>query len=202
MVRGYQEQGSAPGQDAVGPSTQGVGLGDRLRFGGADMQQVLPLVVGKGRGPILDQRAVQVRHARTPPREATITSSSARVGMASAQASLAATTAPAALAYSAICPGSQPESRPCTRAPPNASPAPSPQTTSTGCGGTTVIVSRVATRTPSPPILTRASCTPLSRSRRAASCGSAVPTATSTSARFPTTTLACSMSLSYSARAS
>ena len=60
----------------------------------------------------------------------------------------------------------------------------------------------VATSTPSAPFLTRASSTPWSSSRRAASSGSAVPTATSTSARLPTTTVTCSSISSYSRRAS
>ena len=124
------------------------------------------------------------------------------VGMASAQARREATRAPAALAYSAQRAGSQPDSSPCTSAPPNASPAPRPQTTSTGCGGTTVAPSAVATSTPSPPIFTSASSTPRSSSRAAASCGSLVPTATSTSARLPTVTVTWSSIASYSARAS
>ena len=129
-------------------------------------------------------------------------SSSATVGMASAQARREATSAPAALAYSAQRAGSQPDSSPCTSAPPNASPAPRPQTTSTGCGGTTVVPSAVATSTPSPPIFTSASSTPRASSRAAASCGSLVPTATSTSARLPTVTVTWSSIASYSARAS
>ena len=137
------------------------------------------------------------------PRAATImASSSATVGMASAQARREATRAPAALAYSAQRAGSQPDSSPCTSAPPNASPAPRPQTTSTGCGGTTVAPSAVATSTPSPPIFTSASSTPRASSRAAASCGSLVPTATSTSARLPTVTVTWSSIASYSARAS
>ena len=47
----------------------------------------------------------------------------------------------------------------------------------------------VATITPSPPILTMANCTPRASSRRAASGGSADPTATSHSVRLPTATV-------------
>ena len=103
--------------------------------------------------------------------DVTSCSSSSLVGMASAQARREATIAPAAFAYSAIRMGSQPDSRPCTRVPPKASPAPRPQTTSTGCGGTTALPFSVATRTPSPPIFTMASSTPWSSRRVAASCG-------------------------------
>ena len=64
-----------------------------------------------------------------------ISSISLSVGMASAHISRPATIAPAALAYSTIRAGGQPASKPWTNAPPKASPAPSPQTTSTGRGG-------------------------------------------------------------------
>ena len=69
-----------------------------------------------------------------------------------------------------------------------------------GAGATTSRLSGVATSTPSPPILTSASSTPRSSSRVAASCGSLVPTATSTSARLPTATVTWSSIASYSAR--
>ena len=94
------------------------------------------------------------------------------------------------LAYSTMRTGSQPDSSPCTSAPPNASPAPRPHTTSTRRGGTTVRARRRwRPARPSPPSLTMASSTPRSSSRRAASSGSAVPTATSHSARLPTATV-------------
>jgi hypothetical protein len=92
-------------------------------------------------------------------------------------------------------------SSPCTSAAPKASPAPRPQTTRTGVGATVVIPSAVATSTPSAPFSTNATSTPAAGSRRAASSGSRVPTATSTSARLPTATVACSSSASYSRRA-
>ena len=52
------------------------------------------------------------------------------VGIASAQASREATSAPAALASAIVSRRPSPASSPCTSAPPNASPAPSPLTTS------------------------------------------------------------------------
>ena len=52
-------------------------------------------------------------------------------------AELSAPVTPEAMECDAMRTGSQPDSRPCTRAPPKASPAPKPHTTSTGCGATT-----------------------------------------------------------------
>src|SRR5581483_3755256 len=111
-------------------------------------------------------------------------------GIASAQRSRDATIAPAAFAKRTASTGSQPESSPWQRAPPNASPAPSPQTTLTGTGGTSVLCSAVATSTPSPPSLTTASSSPRPSSRSAASSGSALPTAISHSRRLPTAAVA------------
>ena len=87
-------------------------------------------------------------------------SSSSLVGIASAQASRPATTAPAALANRRIRSTSQPDSRPWHSAPPNASPAPSPFTTSTGTGGTTTDSSPRTPSTPSGPCLTIAKLHP------------------------------------------
>ena len=90
---------------------------------------------------------------------------------------------------------SQPASRPWHSAPPKASPAPRPLTTSTGNGGTSTRSSRVAARTPLGPCLTTASSTPRSSSASAARCGSVSPTATSHSSRLPTATVTCSRAL-------
>ena len=62
----------------------------------------------------------------------------------------------------------QPASRPWQSAPPNASPAPRPLTTSTGIGGTSTRSSRVVASTPRGPCLTTASSTPRSSSASAA----------------------------------
>lgn len=71
-------------------------------------------------------------------------------------------------------------SSPWTSAPPNASPAPRPLTTSTGSGGTSALVpSAASARTPSGPCLTTTSRSPLSlpasRRARAAAYGSRSP---------------------------
>ena len=110
--------------------------------------------------------------------------------MASAHVNRPATMAPAALARMTVSAGSSPERSPSTSAPPKASPAPSPHTTFTGTGATEHRPSAVATSTPSAPIFTTASDTPLSSSRSAAVSGSEVPTAISHSARLPTATVA------------
>ena len=82
-----------------------------------------------------------------------------------------------------------------TRAPPNASPAPRPLTTSTGNGGTSTRSSRVAASTPLGPCLTMARSRPRSSRASAARCGSVSPTATSHSSRLPTATVTCSRAL-------
>ena len=79
-----------------------------------------------------------------------------------------------------------------TSAPPKASPAPRPLTTSTGNGGTSTRSSRVAASTPRGPCLTTASSSPRSSRASAARCGSVSPTATSHSSRLPTATVTCS----------
>ena len=110
--------------------------------------------------------------------------------MASEHISRPATMAPAALARVTVSTGSRSASRPSASEPPKASPAPSPQTTSIGMGGTAVRLSGVATSTPADPIFTTASDTPFSSKRSAAAWGSPVPTAISHSLRLPTATVA------------
>ena len=114
-----------------------------------------------------------------------------RVGMASAHASREATMAPAALAYSAMRTGSQPASRPWTSAPPKASPAPSPQTTSTGCGATTVAAVRRGDEDALAAHLDQGELDAAVEQPVGGLVRVAVPTATSTSARLPTTTVTC-----------
>ncbi len=101
-------------------------------------------------------------------------STSATVGMSSAHISRPATIAPAALPYRTIRTRSQPLSRPWQNAPPNASPAPRPHTTSTGIRRDRARACRRRWRPsrPSPPSLTMATSTPRSSSRSAASSGS------------------------------
>jgi hypothetical protein len=65
-----------------------------------------------------------------------VASTSLSAGIASAHSSRDATSAPAALAKRSTRSSGQPASSPWHSAPPNASPAPSPHTTSTGTGGT------------------------------------------------------------------
>src|SRR6185295_1159014 len=91
---------------------------------------------GLPRRPLGDlDMSLPERHLRQP--EHSSSSTSAAVGMSSAQPSRDATTAPAALAKRTHRSTSQPDSSPWQSALPNASPAPSPLTTSTGTGGTT-----------------------------------------------------------------
>src|SRR4029453_781184 len=74
------------------------------------------------------------RHGAVPEdgrRALNASSTPASVGIASEHSSRDATIAPATLQYSTMRVGSQPDKRPCTSIPPNASPAPKPQTTST-----------------------------------------------------------------------
>ncbi len=102
--------------------------------------------------------------------------------------------APAALAYRMIRSRSHPASSPWQSAPPNASPAPSPLTTSTGSGGTSAVEpSRWVARTPFGPCLTTASSTPAASRARAAACGSRSPVAISHSSMLPTATVAWAM---------
>ena len=122
-----------------------------------------------------------------PPRPLALTSSV--VGMASAQASREATIAPAALQNRIAYSRSQPASRPWHSAPPNASPAPRPLTTSTGIGGTETRSLPSQASTPFGPCLTMASSTPAACSASAAACGSRTPTAVSHSSRLPTATV-------------
>ena len=86
----------------------------------------------------------------------------------------------------------QPDSRPWHSAPPKASPAPRPFTTSTWCTPTSTVSSRVLASTPRGPCLTTASSTPRSSSASAARCGSLSPTATRHSSRLPIATVTCS----------
>src|SRR5919198_381474 len=103
------------------------GLGDRRRVGRPDLGQP-----GVARGELLGR----LRAHHVPLAPASSASTSAAVGIAAEQASLEATIAPAALANVSSRSSSQPASSPWHSAPPNASPAPRPLTTSTGIGGT------------------------------------------------------------------
>src|SRR5215211_3554535 len=117
-------------------------------------------------------------------------STSSGVGISSAHARREATMAPAALAYRMLLSGSHPESSAWQRAPPNASPAPSPLTISTSIGCASATPCAVRASTPSGPRLTIARSRPRSSSASEASNGSLVPTATSTYSWLPTATVA------------
>ena len=121
VVGGDDEQRPVGGQ-LLAPRAVGERLGDAL--GSLDAHRREGGVVG----------VVETRHDESPVR-CSISLISLSVGMASAHISRPATIAPAALAYSTIRAGGQPASKPWTNAPPKASPAPSPHTTSTGRGG-------------------------------------------------------------------
>ena len=90
------------------------------------------------------------------PRSDSNSVTSAGVGMASAQEIRDATSAPAAFAYSRTAASGQPASSPWHNAPPNASPAPSPFTVSTGTGADTTRSEDYLAITPSAPSLTTA----------------------------------------------
>ena len=91
---------------------------------------------------------------------ACLASTSSAVGIASAHARRPATIAPAALQNRMLRSRSHPARREWHRAPPNASPAPRPLTTSTGTGGTSTCVWPSWASTPFGPCLTIASGTP------------------------------------------
>ena len=160
------EDAEAAGEEALAPPVALDVLGgeeadERLRDGEATVLMPGPLEVGQASASRRRRRAAR-RRARRPRWRA-----------------------------GSCAPAASPASSPCTSAPPNASPAPRPQTTSTGTGGTSIRSSRVRASVPSGPRLTIASCTPSSSSASAAASGSRVPTATSTSSRLPTATVAC-----------
>src|SRR5438309_949424 len=125
------------------------------------------------------------RHAETF--RASTVSISASVGIASAQARREATIAPAAFAASRVRRSGQPARRPWQRAPPKASPAPSPLSTGISTAGTATSSRAVRAYTPSPPRLTIAISAPISSTAAAPARGSRVAVAISTSSVFPTT---------------
>src|SRR5215211_5519341 len=108
--------------------------------------------------------------------------------MSSAQPRRDATSAPAAFANRSVRSSGQPASSPWQSAPPKASPAPRPLTTSTSTGSTSTSSSPDAATTPSLPRLTTARSGPSSSTARALSSGkSSSPSVTVTSSSFPTT---------------
>src|SRR5664280_950386 len=116
-------------------------------------------------------------------------STSCSVGMAVEHSNREATMAPATLAKLITRCNGQPANSPLHSAPPKASPAPRPLTTSTGKAATSSRWSRVRASTPLGPLLITASSIPRSSSASAARSGSPSPTATSHSALLPTATV-------------
>ena len=92
-------------------------------------------VTSSGSSPAAALPAGRWSFTRSPPSARARTSDSS--GIASAHSSREATIAPAPFANRTHSAGGQPASRPWQSAPPNASPAPSPQTTGTRSPGTT-----------------------------------------------------------------